>query len=131
MQLRLHEGLLYVDAEIEYRGKSIVLSDVIVDTGSLGTLFSADALETIGLIAEVDDQVLQMVGVGGTELVFVKQVDSIRLGTIADQLEIKDFRVEVGAMDYGFPITGIVGLNLLLALGAIIDLSALTMYRAA
>lgn len=130
MQLRLQEGLLYVDAEIEYRGKSIRLSDVIVDTGSLGTLFSADSLETIGLIAETDDRVLQMVGVGGTELVFVKKVDSIRLGSEDDELELKDFRVEVGAMDYGFPITGIVGLNLLLALGAIIDLSALTIHRA-
>lgn len=127
MHLELRHGLIFVDAEVEYRGKSIVLSDVIVDTGSLGTLFSADYLEAIGVIAESGDPVLQIVGVGGIELVYVKQIDAVRLGKGPDQLVVRNFNVEVGAMEYDFPINGIVGMDFLRAVGAVIDLATFTM----
>ena len=37
-------------------------------------------------------------------------------------LKVPDFEIEVGAMDYGFPADGILGLDCLLRAGAFIDL---------
>ncbi len=59
-------------------------------------------------------------GVGGTEFVFSKTVDRLSLG----DLTIADFEIEVGAMDYGFrfELEGIVGMDFLKQVGAVIDL---------
>lgn len=42
MKLRLAQGLVYVEMDVTFRGRSLRLSDVILDTGSASTLFSAD-----------------------------------------------------------------------------------------
>ncbi len=59
-------------------------------------------------------------GVGGTEFVFSKTIDRISLG----DLTVSDFEIEVGAMDYGFhfELDGIVGMDFLEQIGAVIDL---------
>ena len=44
-------------------------------------------------------------------------------------MEATAFMVDVGAMDYGFEIDGIVGMDFLLAVGAIVDLATLTIRR--
>ena len=43
---------------------------------------------------------------------------------------MNDFDIEVGAMDYGFAIDGIIGTDFLLQVGAVIDLSRLEIHRA-
>ena len=58
---------------------------------------------------------------GGAEFVFSKRIDRIGLG----DLEIDHFEIEVGAMDYGFDIEGILGMDFLLKVGAVVDLKAL------
>jgi len=40
-------------------------------------------------------------------------------------MKVTDFEIEVGAMDYGFPADGILGLDYLLRTGALIDLQHL------
>jgi hypothetical protein len=42
-----------------------------------------------------------------------------------DNFILKDFNVEVGSMDYGFEINGILGMDFLLATGIKIDLKNL------
>jgi len=60
-------------------------------------------------------------GVGGTEFVFSKTVDRVALG---EDLWLENFKIEVGAMDYGFnfELEGIVGMDFLEKVGASIDL---------
>ena len=65
-------------------------------------------------------------GVGGTEFVFTKRVDRLSVG----DLQVNDFQIEVGAMDYGFDIDGIIGMDFLTQVGAIIDLAKLEVYPA-
>jgi len=43
---------------------------------------------------------------------------------------VTNFAIEVGAMDYGFAIDGIIGTDFLLQVGAVIDLSRLEIRRA-
>ena len=40
-------------------------------------------------------------------------------------LPLADVEIEVGALDYGFPLDGILGLDCLMRFGAVIDVSAL------
>ena len=61
-------------------------------------------------------------GVGGTEFVFSKPVDGLSVGNLG----VGHFDIEVGGMDYGFDLDGIIGLDFLRAIRAKIDLGALT-----
>ncbi len=45
-------------------------------------------------------------GVGGTELVFSRCMDYLQVGT----QRLSDFETEIGGMDYGFGINGILGM---------------------
>jgi hypothetical protein len=92
---------------------------MLLDTGSAGTLLSADRLLDIGVQFEPEDPVRRVRGVGGVEFVFVKRVEHIALG----ELMAHDFGIEVEAMDYGFELDGIIGTDFLVQIGAIIDLA--------
>lgn len=120
MKLRLEHGLLFADAELVYRDRALNIRNVILDTGSAGSLFSADRLFEIDLCYEPSDRVHRIRGVGGSEFVFTKRVDSLALAA----LSLKDFEIEVGAMDYGFNVDGIIGMDFLVRVGAVVDLRA-------
>ena len=92
-----------------------------MDTGSAGTIFSIDKLLDIGLEYAADDAVHRIHGVGGTEFVFSKTVERLAVGNIY----VDDFDIEVGAMNYGFVMDGIIGVDFLLRVGAIVDLAAM------
>jgi hypothetical protein len=121
MRIRLAHGLPYVEATLEFRGRRVQAGDVILDTGSAGTIFSADRLLEIGIVPEPSDRLLRIRGVGGTEYAFSKRLDQLAVGDI----ELVDFTIQVGAMEYGFPADGVVGLDFLLRAGALIDLHQL------
>lgn len=53
-----------------------------------------------------------------------KNIDRLSLGN----LEIRNFIIEIGVMDYGFEINGIIGLDFLKEVGAIIDLRKMIVY---
>jgi hypothetical protein len=120
-KLVIENGLLLTDMELVYNDKPLKLSRVLVDTGSGGTIISSNLVETVGLVGEKGDTHYRISGVGGSEFVFLKVVDTLKLGNLV----VNDFTIEVGAMDYGFDLDGIVGLDFLHEVGAIIDLDRL------
>lgn len=121
MKIRLERGLAYVEIALTFRGRSLRLADTILDTGSASTIFSADRLLEIGVVPEPADALHRLRGIGGTEYAFTKRLDLLAAG----DLETANFEIEVGAMDYGFPADGIVGLDYLMKTGALIDLKRL------
>jgi len=121
MEIELRGGLPFVKAQLTFQGRLIEIDSVLIDTGSAGSVFQADRLLDAAVEYEPTDVIREIRGVGGTEFVFTKRVDELRLGEFC----VEDFQVEVGAMDYGFDIEGIVGMNFLLEVGAIIDLDSL------
>ena len=42
MKIRLQDGLPYVTVSLTYRGQQIILKNVLLDTGSAGTIFATD-----------------------------------------------------------------------------------------
>ena len=126
MNLQMWDGLPYVTVTLLYGGQQLDLANVLLDTGSAGTLFAADQVLTVGLQYDADDPVQRIRGIGGAEFVFVKRIGRLSVG----ELQVSDFAIEVGAMDYGFAIDGIIGTDFLLQVGAVIDLSRLEIRRA-
>jgi predicted aspartyl protease len=121
MQLKLKYSLPFVIVTLTYRQAEIETSQVLVDTGSARTMFSADVVAQIGLIPEPEDTLLTVRGVGGAEVVFTRTVDRVQVGHRA----VEQFEVEIGGMDYGFEINGILGMDFLTRTGAIINLHRL------
>jgi len=117
-EITLVDGLPFVQVVVAYRGREIELNKVLLDTGSGGTVFSADRLLDLGVRFQRGDTVHRIRGVGGSEFVFNKRVNSVSLGS----LRLEDFEIEVGALDYGFEIDGLLGTAFLEAVGAVIDL---------
>jgi hypothetical protein len=126
MRLQLKEGLPYTSISLTYRGQQITFDDILIDTGSGGTIFATDKVLAVDLRMESDDVIERIRGVGGTEFVFTKRVDLLALG----ELQAADFEIEVGAMAYGFELDGILGMDFLLQVGAVIDLARLEIYPA-
>jgi hypothetical protein len=125
MKIQLQGGLPFVTASLTYRRQHITLENVLLDTGSAGTVFSADKVQAAGLQYEADDMIHRIRGVGGAEFVFTKRVEDLSL----DDLRVGDFEIEVGAMDYGLDLDGIIGVDFLVQVGAVIDLERLEIYQ--
>ena len=121
-KLIIEDGLLLTDLKVLFSGKSLSLNRGLGDTGSGGTIISTDLAQSIDLIPEVDDTIYRISGVGGSEFVFSKMVDTIKIG----EAEATDFPLEIGAMNYDFDLDGIVGLDLLKEMKANINLEKLT-----
>lgn len=110
-------GLPFVSMTVVFRGRELKLEKVLLDTGSASTLLNADIVQEIGMVPEGNDIVDIIRGVGGVEYVYTKYLDSI----IVDEAILKDFQVEIGNMDYGMEIDGILGFNFLKQAGSVID----------
>lgn len=123
IKLNIAHGLLFCTIMVIKGEKSIILKNALIDTGSGGTILKADLVEEIGIVMEPGDSIEIIRGVGGNEFVYVKEIDEMIIG----HMRVKDFKVEVGAMEYGFEIDAIIGLDLLMALGVVIDLKELVM----
>lgn len=127
MQLRVEDGLLLAEATFAYAGQVAALPRVLIDTGSAGTLLSAEAAQNIGMAPELTDEVRRIQGVGGSELVWLKALESFAVGP----LTAADFVVEVGKSVYGrFGFDAIVGLDFLQATRAVVDIANLQLHEA-
>ncbi len=118
MQLTLQDDLPFVRVTLAYRGQAITIDQVLLDTGSASSIFAAHAVAAIDILPEMTDTVYTVRGIGGTEAVFTRRIEGV---TIAAQT-IADFEIEVGSMNYGFDIDGILGMDFLTRAGAIINL---------
>ncbi len=122
MKLELRHRLPFVSATLDHQGGSVELKPVLIDTGSASTVLSADVVEAVGITPQPDDVINKLRGIGGTEVVYMRVVDRLSLG----EASVSNFEVEVGGMDYGFEIEGILGMDFLRQTGAVISLKDLT-----
>lgn len=118
-------GLPFCQVSLVYKGKSVTLDNVLLDTGSGGSVFKMDKVDEIGITIEDDDTIDTISAVGGIEFVYNKNIDGISIGN----LELRNFTIEVGVMDYGFEVNGILGMDFMKGIGAIIDLDKMIIYN--
>ncbi len=107
MKLESKYNLPFTSATLRHEGKSIDLHPVLVDTGSSSTVLLADVVEAVGISPRPDDILNKLRGIGGTEVVYTRVVDCVSVG----EASLPEFEIEVGGMDYGFEIQGILGMD--------------------
>lgn len=123
MNMKFQDGLLFTSIQISFRGSTKVIENIVIDTGAAETIISPDAVEDIGIFAELEDSVNSFYGVGGSlHNFFTKSVVKVKLGEVS--LEDK---MDFGVIDPQGYINGLLGLDLLMKLGAVIDLRRLSL----
>lgn len=123
MKLHYDYGLPFAEVEFFNGDESIKLSKVLIDTGSATTIISTETAISLGLGPQLDDELNLVRGVGGVETVYEKYVEKI----ILDTAILKKFKVDVGAMQYGFEIDAIVGMDILEKAKAVVDFYEMTL----
>ena len=122
MQLTFRHELAFVTATLTYSGVSIEIANVLVDTGDASTTINADLAADAGVFVSPTDTLRRLRGVGGHEHVFSRRVDRFAIGDHG----LNDFELEIGEMDYGFQLGGILGMDFLRTARAVLDLDQLT-----
>jgi hypothetical protein len=122
MKINYDGQLLTTSITLSYRGKRLQISDIVIDTGSSHTIFSPDILEQIGVTYENGDAVYEAYGIGGSVSFYTKVMEFIQI----DNILIEHAEVDIGLL----PKThkGLLGLDILLSQGFIIDMDKLELY---
>jgi len=124
--IRLIDGLAFVTVTLQANGQVLSLERVLLDTGSAGTVFKTDALELIGVFPLPTDPLRLLRGIGGDEAVIEKSIEALQVGALV----IAPFTIQIGAVDYGIVMDGILGLDFLLRAHALIDLESMQLRSA-
>lgn len=120
MKLTSHKGLLCLPVTLYHRGAVLTVPTVFLDTGSATTAFASDAVFDLGVGWTLGDPFRTVYGIGGAESTYSKTIDA---------LEIGPYRFEHVTLDFGeLPINGLLGMDLLLASHAQIDLKDLLLH---
>lgn len=124
--LKVMDGLLYTSLKLSLQGKSIVINDVIVDTGSFHTIISTDYIDQMELELTDEDELVKASGYGGTVSYSVrKKIDRIE----CDNIVLENVKIDFGEIDPNDRVNGLLGLDFLMNAGVVIDLVDLTIYK--
>jgi len=123
MQLILKQNQIFTSVNVAYQGTNTDISDVLIDTGSATSILAVDAVASISIEPVLEDVFHTIRGVGGTETVFMRHLDYLQV----EQHRLFNFEIEIGGMDYGFEINGILGMDFLIRAKAIINLAEMKM----
>jgi predicted aspartyl protease len=125
MKISYDEQLITTSLTVTFRGRSIKVSNIIIDTGSSHTVLSPDVLDSIGIAYENGDTVFEAYGIGDSVHFYSKKMDNIEVGN----LKLKDFEIDVSVLPKDH--SGLLGLDILLSNKFIVDLNKLELLHPA
>jgi predicted aspartyl protease len=123
MKLYFDYGLPFAEIDLVQSEKSVTLSKVLIDTGSATTIISTETAIELGLAQQPDDEISIVRGIGGIESVYEKHIERIAFESLA----VNNFKVDVGAMLYGFDLDAIIGSDFLKQTKAIVNFDEMTL----
>jgi hypothetical protein len=118
MKIRVVDGQPIVSVTLEHDGQRVEFENVLLDTGSGGSLFPTDKLNQAGIQPKPGAIIRQIVGIGGSESVIEMPVDRIIVG----EMTLDNFIIESGKSYEEFGFEAILGFDFLHATQAVIDL---------
>lgn len=125
-RLQYKKGLLYTSIELKFQEKSIIIEDVIIDTGASHTIIATEYLEEMDIPFLDDDELVKATGYGGMVCYSVrKRLDEVRCGNLV----INNIKLDFGVIDPEDRINGLIGLDFLIGVGSIIDLVDFNIYE--
>lgn len=119
MKINFDGQLLTTSLIVTFRGKSLQINDVVIDTGSSHTVITPDLLEKIEVYYENGDPIYEAYGIGGSIPFYTKTVNKIQIGTF----EVNDKEIDVGTLPKNH--SGLLGLDILKTYHFIIDMDKL------
>lgn len=119
MKIRLFNGLPIIEVLFAYQHESVLLPNVLLDTGCAVTIFDIDLIEPTGLtIDPVKGRAVRMYGIGGqSELSFQQSIHSLTL----NHHVLDNFVVQLGQTKEPYGFDGILGVDFLSTLQLNID----------
>lgn len=126
VKLQLKNGLLYTSIELKHEGKSIVVNDVIIDTGAFHTIISPDFLEELQAEFTNEDMLIEAYGYGGASSYAVRK----KIHTIScEDIKLSNFKIDFGQIDPDEKVNGLLGLDFFRKAEIVLDIADLNMYR--
>jgi predicted aspartyl protease len=124
MKIENRGGLLFTSLKITYKGKTKAVTNIVIDTGASHSLISQDSVNDIGIKVEMEDEIITSYGIGGKEHAFTKYIDKIDVAGYS----LTNFQLDISGSLYE-DINGLLGLDILMEAGFIIDLKRMEIYR--
>ena len=119
MNIYLHDRLIWTSLKISYRGSTKIIDNVAIDTGAVESILSTNVVKEIALKTEATDKTAVTRGAGGSKMrYFYKIVDEIEIGN----KKFTNMKMDFGNIDPSGVINGLIGLDLLNQLHAVIDI---------
>lgn len=123
MQIEFMHDLIQTSMTNDYKGRSLRIDNLVIDTGAAHSLLSSDIVSELGIRFENGDKL----GIGGDEYTFQKTVDQIQIG----ELILKHIPIDFGIFHEGINyINGLIGLDILKSGNMVIDLYQMEMFPA-
>ena len=124
MDVYIFDGLICTDVIITFDGKTKMLKNVAIDTGAVQSILNSVLVEDIGIIPGISDKPVKTRGIGGEMKFFYRKIDKLTIGSIPFENVMIDF----GNIDPKGEIAGLIGLDILRELKAIIDVEIPIVY---
>jgi len=107
MEFEWKQGLIWIDIQLVYSGKIVIIPNCIVDTGSSSTMVDIDFVE---FNYHKPTLIKRLFGIGaGKQEVLCQSVDKL----IIDQFEFKTVEIEFGSIKEKLKINGFIGNDIL------------------
>lgn len=119
----LEDGLPFITLTLHFKGEKLELDKVLVDSGSSTCVFDTLDMFTLGLSFDGTEEIRKMSGIGGDEYVLEKSIDAIEI----DGVQSLQWTIQMGDIQYGYGIRGVVGSDLLSYFAALLDYQTQTL----
>ncbi|GAA3413104.1 retropepsin-like aspartic protease [Paenibacillus hodogayensis] len=112
MNIQLQHGLPIVSLTLTRNDQSIVLHNVLFDTGCAATVFDTEALAVIDIhIDFINGRAKRMYGVGGTsEICYEQIIPELQIEGIA----LNDFPIQLGSIQEPYGFDAILGIDFMM-----------------
>jgi hypothetical protein len=126
MKIRLHNGLPIVSLTLKYYDQTVLLPNVLFDTGCAATVFDTDLLAQIGIhIDFINGRAKRMYGVGGTsEICYEQTIPDLKI----EHIQLNTFPVQLGFVQEPYGFDGILGIDFMMRAKFKIDFESMLIH---
>ncbi|NSW90112.1 MAG: retropepsin-like domain-containing protein [Firmicutes bacterium] len=125
MNVYLFDRLICTDITVTFNGKSKTLKNVVVDTGAAQSIINSIFVADLEIAPSFKDKMVKTRGIGGDLEFFYRTVDELKIGDFT----FKNYEIDFGEIDPKGEISGLIGLDLLNELRAVIDVEIPIIYN--
>jgi hypothetical protein len=112
MKEQLQHGLPIIALTLTHNNQSIVLQNVLFDTGCAATVFDTDALAQIGVFIDfINGRAKRMYGVEGTsEICYEQMLPELQI----QHFTLNNFPIQLGSIQEPYGFEGILGIDFMM-----------------